>query len=131
MGVEQALARGRAAAARLMVDACTIERQTGETTTGGVITPTYSPVYTGKCRLQVQAEAGQGTDVGEAYRIVRRIVLSLPFVTATEQLLEGDRVTMTAASLDASLVGRRYTLRDVLAKTHATARRATLLEVTS
>lgn len=129
MTIESALARGRAAAEALMVDACLVERPTGETTSGGVVTPTWDEIYEGKCRLQVRTQDGQGSTVGEAYQLVARTELQIP-VTAAE-LLAGDRVTMTAAALDPQLAGKVYTVRDVLAKTHLTSRRITLLEVTS
>jgi hypothetical protein len=131
MSIESALARGRAAAEALMVDACIIERSTGETTSGGVVTPTRDEIYEGKCRLQVRSttQDGQGTTAGEAYQLVARIELQIP-VSAPE-LLADDRVTMTAAALDPQLVGKVYTVRDVLAKTHLTSRRVTVLEVTS
>lgn len=127
-----AVARGRLAAEVGMVDACTIQRRTGESVgTGGVITPTVSTLYAGKCRVQVrsQSQAGQGTNVGEAYRIVERTEIQLP-ITVTG-LAEGDRITITAAALDPELVGKVFTVRDVLAKTHLTSRRVNALEVTS
>lgn len=131
MSIASALARGRQAAETLMVDACVIDRPTGEATgPGGVISTTYGPVlYSGKCRMQVGNQESHGTDVGEAYRIVSRPQLQLP-MTVTG-LREGDRVRMTAAALDQDLVGKVYVIRDVMSKTHLTARRVTLFEVTS
>lgn len=130
MSAATALARGRAAIEALMVDACTIERPAGESTaSSGVVTPTTGAVYAGKCRIQVKAETGQGQNSGQAYVIVQRLELQLP-ITAAE-LAEGDVVTMTASAHDPQLVGKTYTVRDVVRKTHLTARRATVIEVTS
>lgn len=130
MSVESAILRGRAAAEALMVDACTVTRQTGESVgTGGVITPTTTELYSGKCRVQIEADTGQGTSVGEAYRIVERRVIQLP-MTVTG-LAEGDRIEITASALDPELVGKVYAVRDVPAKTHLTSRRVTVQEVTS
>jgi hypothetical protein len=129
MSVTSALARGRTAAAALMVDACTIARPTGESTSGGVVTQTTTQIYSGKCRIQERDSAGGGLTVGEAYRIVRRLELQIP--VSAPQLLEGDRVTVTASALDPQMVGKTYAVRDTLAKTHATCRRATVIEVTS
>lgn len=130
MSLEGAISRGRSLAERLMVDACSIARPTGESTgAGGVITPTTSAVYTGKCRLQVRQETGAGQTVGEAFIIVQRLELQLP-MTAPE-VFEGDRVTMTASALDPQLVGKEYVVRDVVRKTHLTSRRVTVLEVSS
>jgi Family of unknown function (DUF6093) len=129
MSIEAAIQRGRAAAEALMVDACVIKHKTGESTSGGVITPTYSTLYTGKCRVQVKAPAGQGQNAGEAFLVVERHEVQLP-MTVTG-LREGDQITITASALDPDLVGRVYVVRDVLRKSHLTSRRVTVLEVTS
>lgn len=113
-----------------MMDVCTVQRKTGESTSGGVITPTWSALYTGKCRVQVQTRgAGNGTDVGEAYRVIERREIHLPITVLG--LTEGDRITVTASALDPDLVGRVYVVRDVIAKSQLTARRAQVIEVTS
>lgn len=129
MSAEIALARGRAAAEALMIDVCDIARPVSESASGGIVTPATAPVYSGKCRIQVKQETGGGRTVGEAYLIVQRLELQLP-ITAAE-LAEGDLVTMTASALDPQLVGKTYAVQDVVRKTHLTARRATVLEVTS
>lgn len=129
MSLQSALARGRTAAEALMVDACTIRHKTGESASGGVITPTYSTLYNGKCRVQVRSEAGQGQNVGEAYLVVERHEVQLP-MTVTG-LREGDQITITASALDPDLVGRVYVVRDVVRKSHLTSRRVTVLEITS
>lgn len=123
--------QGQAAAERNMVDACTVQHLLGESEgAGGVITATYGAAfYTGKCQVQIKSDAGQGTDVGEAYRIVTRRIVKLPM--SVTGVVEGDRITITAAALDAALVGKVYTVRDIEAKTFQTARRLTVLEVTS
>lgn len=130
MSASSAVTKGRVAAERNMVDACVIKHKTGETTgAGGVITPTWSTLYTGKCRVQSNATTRQGSDVGEAYLVVERHEVQLPM--SVTGLQEGDQITITASALDPDLVGRVYTVRDVLRKTHLTARRVTVLEVTS
>jgi hypothetical protein len=132
MSVQTAIARGRRLAEALMVDACTIRRRTGEATdpNSGVITPTYGdPLYSGKCRVQQRTNAGQGQDVGEAFVLVSRFEVQLPM--SVTGLAEGDRITITAAALDPDLVDRVFTVRDVAAKSHLTARRVGVTEVTS
>jgi hypothetical protein len=131
MSAASALARGRTAAEALMQDACTIRRVTGESTgAGGVITPTYGPdLYAGKCRVQTKAETGAATDVGEATVYVGRHEVQLPI--SVLGLAEGDQVTITASVLDPDLVGKVFTVRDITAKTHLTARRLVVTEVTS
>jgi hypothetical protein len=129
MSVEIALARGQAAAERLMTDACVIKHKTTESVgAGGVISPVWSTVFTGKCRVQSNALTRQGQDIGEAYVIVERHEVQLP--VSVVGLQEGDLIQITASG-DADLVGRIFRVRDVLRKTHLTARRVTVLEVTS
>lgn len=130
MSRASAIRAGQRAAEAGMADACTIQHPTGESTApGAVITATYGTAfYTGKCQVQTQSETGQSVDVGEAARIVTRRVVRLP--TTVVDVLEGDLITITA-SLDPALVGKKYTARDIEAKTFLTARRVTVLEVTS
>lgn len=130
MSALSAAQRGQAAAERLMLDTCTIKRKTGETTSGGVVTPTWSTLFSNqKCKVQSVGLADQGTTVGEAFKIVKRPEVHLP-VTVTG-LQPDDVITITASALDPDLVGRVYVIRDVLAKSYATARRVNVLEVTS
>lgn len=131
MSVEILLASGRRAAERLMVDECVIRRRSGETTdpNSGVITPTYGELYTGKCRVQQRQAAGQEQNVGEAFVLVTRYEVQLPM--SVTGLAEGDQITITASALDPDLVDRVFTVRDVAAKSHLTARRVGVTEVTS
>ena len=129
MSVAAALARGRAAAERLMVDTCMIRRRTGETTgSGGVVTPTYSPVYSGKCRMQQPTATAGVEDVGEASLLMVRFELQLPMSVTGVQADDEVRIT---ASVDADLVGRDFLVRGLAHKTHATARRLQVEESTS
>jgi hypothetical protein len=123
--------RGQAAAEALMLDACTVQHQTGESTdANGVVTPAYGTAfYTGPCQVQTRTETGQAADVGEAYRIVTRRIVKLPM--AVTGVVAGDRIVITAAALDAALAGNVYIARDVEEKTFLTARRVTVLDVTS
>ena len=132
MSAQTAIVRGRRVAEALMVDACTIRRRTGEATdpNSGVITPTYgADLYSGKCRVQQRQLGGQGQNVGEAYVIVERYEVHLPM--SVTGLLEGDQITITASALDPDLVDRVFIVRDVAAKSHLTARRVGVTEVTS
>jgi hypothetical protein len=131
MGIEATLARGRAAAEALMVDACVIKRVSSSTTdpNTGVVTPTYSTIYTGKCRVQQARAQGASADVGEAALVLLRHEVQLP-ITVTG-LQEGDQVTITASVNDADLVNRVFVVRDLGHKTHLTARRVQVSEVTS
>lgn len=131
MSAASVLARGRAAAELLMVDACTIRRKTGETTTaGGVVTPTYgAALYTGKCRVQQAAAQAQQQDPGEAFVLMLRLEVQLPM--SVTGLQTEDEVTITASAHDPDLVGRVFLIRDLAHATHKTSRRVQVLERTS
>lgn len=128
-----ALARGRQAAESLMVDTCTIRRRgPGEHTDPltGVVTPSWQPIYSGKCRVQQSAlgAASSPADVGEA--AVRLVAFELQLPMTAVGLAEGDEVTITASVLDEDLDGRVFTVIGLAHKTHATARRVQVQEVT-
>ncbi|PZF98257.1 DUF6093 family protein [Micromonospora deserti] len=132
MSAGSVLQRGRRAAERLMVDTCLIRRVTGTSTDPdtGQITPTFSTVYSGKCRVQ-QATANPGdTTTGDAELLMVPRVLWLP-VASSPDVRAGDRVEMTASVYDPDLTGRRFVVRGEFAKSHATARRLGIEEVTS
>jgi hypothetical protein len=93
--------RGRIAAEALMVDTCTIKRLTGSSTDQdtGVVTPTYSTTYTGKCRLKLPTAVARPITVGEAQEFTQHPILSLPATTTGIEV--DDIVTITASLLDA------------------------------
>jgi hypothetical protein len=117
------LAHGRAAAQARMLDACIVEHPTGVTSGGttGVTTPAYATVYSGPCRVKL-ASPGSATDGGELTVSVLAFEVHLP-VVGTEGIVHGDRVTITAALNDASLVGRRLQVIGKDVKSESTARR--------
>lgn len=131
MSRDTVLARGRARAEKGMADTCLIQHETGGITDDltGTVTPTYSTVYDGVCRIQQREAIGQRTESGEASVVVLRLELQLP-VVASAAVARGDRVTITAAVNDPALIGRTFTVRDLAHKSEATARRMTLEEVT-
>jgi hypothetical protein len=124
------LARGRAAAAALMVDACTIQHVTGSTTntTTGMVTPTYSTLYTGPCKVQ-GGQSDSGQDVGEAHLAVLGLTVHVPI--SVVGVVETDVVTITASVNDPELVGRVFRVSGPVHKSYATARRLPVIEVTS
>jgi hypothetical protein len=133
MSAGTALLRGRQLVERLMVETCTVVRKTGQTVgAGGVITPITTTVYTGKCRIVVRTRerlGGSYTDVGEELRVLSRLELQVPI--SAPELLEADKVTITAATYDPQLVGKLYTVRDVMHKSYLTSRRVTITELSS
>lgn len=122
----------RVTAASQMVDACTIQHQTGTATntTTGVVTPTYAtpPLYTGPCKVQGAMQA-TGQDVGEARLAVLSPFVHVP-ITVTG-VVWGDLVTITASANDPELVGRVFRVVGPDHKSFATARRLQCTEVTS
>jgi len=127
------LARGRLFAESRMADACTIRRRTGQTSdpVTGAATPTYlSPdPYSGKCRVQQRNAQARGHDVGEDFLLIVRFELQLPVATSAG-LKVGDLVTVTACVADPDLVGRVFTVFELVHKSEATARRVGVIERT-
>lgn len=123
------LARGRAAAAAGMIDACTVEHPTGVTTndTTGVVTPTWSTVYTGPCRIKQQGN-GSAADGGEVTVAVLALEVHVPIV-GSETVVHGDRVTITSAVNDPALVGRTFQVVAKPIASERTARRLSCEEV--
>lgn len=131
MSVSALLAQGRAAAERLMVDACVIRRVTDSTTDPdtGVITPTYTTIYTGKCRIQQPTAQARTEQAGEAYALMLRLEVQVPMSVTGVQA--EDEVLLTASAHDPDLVDRTFLVRDLAHKTHATMRRIGIEERTS
>lgn len=132
MSVASVLALGRSRVRTLMVDTCTIRRPVSVTTDdlSGVVTTNYSTVYTGPCRVQMSGTGamGQRTDVGEASVVVLRAELQLPVTTSTG-VRRGDEMTLSTSTNDPDLLGRTWRIHDLAHKTHATARRLQIEEV--
>jgi hypothetical protein len=122
--------RGRAAAEALMLDAVTVQHQTGSSEdAAGTVTPTWSTVYSGKAKIQQSAPSTTPTDVGQAAVYAGQLQLHLPVTTATAAVSPDDLVTVTTCVLDASLVGQTFRLRGPAHKSYLTARRFPMLEV--
>ena len=130
MSATSALIRGRLLAISLMVDACTIKHPIGSATdpNTGAVTPSYTTVYTGPCKVQGGMSAS-GQDVAEAHLAVLNPFVHVP-VTVTG-VVQGDVVTITASVNDPELVGRVFRVQGPDHKSFATARRLQCTEVTS
>jgi Family of unknown function (DUF6093) len=125
MSAISATLRGRTAALALMVDTVTVTRLASSVTDPetGIVTPTYSTVYTGRGKVQRTPRASrvQPASVGEAEIFMSRLELHLP-LTATGVTTD-DIATVTASPLDSDLVGMVFHIRERAAKTFQTARR--------
>lgn len=121
--------RGRAAAEALMLDAVTIKRTASSSTDQdtGVVTPTLSTLYTGKAKIHQASPSASPTTLGEAEVFIGQVEVHVP-VTVTA-IQPDDLVTVTAASLDADLVGKTYRVRGVADKSFLTARRLSVIAV--
>lgn len=105
-----------------MVDTCTIRRVTGEAmnATTLVMEPTYSTVYTGRCRVQLNDGAPMRPDAGEHRGTLMRTVVQIP-VTVTA--VRVDDIVTISLSEDSDLPGRTFRVAAMFHKTHASARR--------
>jgi Family of unknown function (DUF6093) len=130
MSASVALAAGRAFAEQQMTDACTIDHPTGLVTdqTTGVVTPTYSSVYTGVCKIQ-GAMSASAAQVGGANLAILSPYVHVPITVVG--VVEGDVVTITACVNDPELVGHVFRVLGPDHKSNATARRLQCVETTS
>ena len=133
MSVIATTVAGRAAAEQLMTDICLVERKTGQVfdEDTGQYSDTWTTVYSGRCRVQEWGQINSGTaaQAGERTAELQTWGLILPMSVADAQV--NDRATVTASALDPELVGRVFRVRDLYHKSHATARRLAVEEVTS
>jgi len=117
----------RAQAESLMLDTCTVSPVTDVDESTGA--PTLgAPVYTGRCKVQASQAQEANPEAGGATFTVQRYAVHVPvgaFVPVVDQV-----VTITAAALDAGLVGRKYRVVALLHKSLATSQRLTVEEVT-
>jgi hypothetical protein len=124
------LGRARAAALRGMADTCTIRRRTGAGSVGadGKVTPAYTTLYTGQCRVQQVTAEPTPADPGEDRELLVRLTVQLPI--SVTGLQAADEITVTASENDPDLVGRVFLVNGLHHKTHATSRRVGVIERT-
>lgn len=134
MSAEKTVLRGRIAAIRLMVDACTIKRLSGQVTnlqTGAVI-DSYTTLYSGICRIQRVRGQRLGSAhpaiIGAAQIYQQPLAVHVP-VTVGGIILQ-DIVTVTASLMEPDLIGRQFWVQVLPPKTFTTAHRYGLQEVT-
>jgi hypothetical protein len=125
MSVSSALARGRAAALQLMVDACTITRLGDRVwnNVSGDYTQPPTTVYSGVCRIK-SSGGGSDTQFGEHEATLHKYQVILPWDTSAE-VQRGDRITITVSD-DAWVIGRVMEVTDVAYSGTSTARRITV-----
>jgi hypothetical protein len=128
--ITAALPELRRQAESMMVDACKVEYVSGTTWDegSGTSAPAYSTRYEGKCRTQTTLTAEANPDAGEREWVVQSLTVAVPMSATGFQI--GDRVTITKTLLDLDLLGRVFTVAALAHKTHMTARRLRVEEVT-
>lgn len=123
MSVGPVLYRGRRLAESLMVDTCTIRRQTGTAMDPdtGVISPAYETVYTGKCKVQTFTNRELLKSGGEHQFIEQRYEVDIPVSVVGVKV--NDQILIESATYDADLLGRSYRVVGLMDKSLGTARR--------
>jgi hypothetical protein len=118
-------------AERLMVDECTIRRQTGLVTdpVSGVVSPAYETIYTGKCKVQTFTNRELMKTGGEYEFIVQRYEVQVP--VSVVGVKTNDEALVTASVYDPDLVGRSYRVVGLMNKSEGTARRLGVEEMPS
>lgn len=111
-----------------MVDTCTIKRAGSPTVDPdtGDITPNFTTIYTGKCKVQQRSPATTPTVVGDAAVFEGQLELHLPVSVTGPQ---PDDLAEFPTSIDPDLTGRTFHLRGPAHKTYLTARRFPIVEV--
>jgi hypothetical protein len=111
---------GRKQAELLMESTCVIKRQTGTTPdSNGVEVPTYSTIYTGKCRFRMP-DARSNTIVAAGQSLtVQSPTLSIPVTASGSASVRTDDVAVI--TVDSSTVTAR--IAGIHSQTHSTARR--------
>jgi hypothetical protein len=130
---DSVLALARIAAERLMEDACTITRRSGQSTNPdtGVVNFSYTVIYTGKCKVMRRGPRGASNrpvNLGEAFELLSFVEVSIP-ISSTVALAD-DIVTVTASVNDADLVNRAFHVRGYEHRSFASARRLQCVEST-
>jgi hypothetical protein len=126
-----ALPEMRLQAESMMVDTCRIEYVSGSTwdEDAGTNVDTYSTRYQGKCRTQTTLTAEANSSAGEREWTVQSLTVSVPM--SVTGVAVGDRITVLSSALDADLLGRVFSVSALAHKTHMTARRLRVEEVTA
>lgn len=125
-----AITAGRVLAEALMLDTCTAVRPAAPSTnaTTGSVTTSSTSLYSGKCKVQAGGLSSSTPEVSGRVATVERPSVHVPVGAWTPMV--GDVITITAAQ-DAVMVGRLYRVAAIGLKSHATALRLGVEEVTA
>lgn len=121
---------GRALAESLMIDTCIIDRP-GEAVTDpetGAVTPSYAPVYVGKCKVQQTLAQSASPEAGGAVYTVQGARLDVPVGVGPVET--GDRVRLSTGVHNPALAGNVYRIVEIYEKSWQTAQRVRVEELT-
>lgn len=121
MSAESAIQAGREAAARQMVDACTITREDPAADPDPWGHQPRDEVYSGRAKVQTFEAYEQNPEAGEFSYTVQRYYVHVPVGSYAPAV--GDVVRIDAARLDPNLTGREFRVVALLHKSLATAYR--------
>ena len=130
MGRENIILAGRAFVTASLTETCTIERPASlsTNTTTGAVTTTWTTLYAAQaCKVGTSTPSGQ--DVGEAHVVTLSPLITVPVEVVN--VVEEDRITITASELDPELVGRVYRVLGPAHRTFVNRRQLSCVEVTS
>lgn len=125
----------RAMAESMMAATCRITRLSDDLGEMDPVTlqypdPTPEVIYEGKCRVQDRRDRDASDEAGERSQRVGGRELQLP-IAGTEDVAVNDIVTILTNPEDEALDDRVFTIDGRHEKTHATARRLPIVEVTA
>ena len=118
------------AAESLMVDACIIERP-GEPVTDpetGVVSPSHTLVYEGRCKLQQTLAQSSSREAGGAVYTTQDTRLDIPVGVGPVRV--GDWVTMVSGAHNPDIAGTRFRVMGPFEKSWQTAQRLRVEELT-
>ena len=110
-------------AEELMLDTCRIERP-GEAVTdpeSGVVTPTFTLVYEGPCKVQQTMAQSRSAEAGGALYSLQDTQVQVPVGAGPVQT--EDRVTILSGVYNPALIGNVYRVTELSKKSFATAQR--------
>ena len=113
-----------------MIDSCIIDRP-GKAVTDpetGKVAPSYTPVYTGRGKVQQTLAQSSSPEAGGAVYTVQNARLDLP--VGAGPVAVGDRVRLVSAVSNPDLVGNVYRIVELFEKSWQTAQRVRVEELT-
>lgn len=121
MTAESAVLAGREAAARQMIDACTVTRENKDADPDPLGHQPRAEVYSGRCKVQTWEAQEARPESAEFEYTVQRYYVHVPVGSYAPAV--GDVVRIDAARMDPNLTGREFRVVALLHKSLATAYR--------